>query len=107
MAMWPEFASMLLVGSMVQADQPTSSPLQEVVVTATAIPGTTIDIDKIPGNVQILTSADLSPEGSASLANALTSNLSSVNINDDLDVPSQPDILYRGFEASPVLGTPE
>jgi iron complex outermembrane receptor protein len=84
-----------------------SEKLQPIVVTATAIPGTTIDIDKIPGNVQILTSADLSREGSASLTNALNSNLSSVNINDDLDDPFQPDILYRGFEASPVLGTPE
>ena len=33
--------------------------------------------------------------------------MSSVNINDDLDDPFQPDILYRGFEASPVLGTPQ
>jgi iron complex outermembrane recepter protein len=81
--------------------------LQTVVVTATAVPGVTIDIDKIPGNVQILSSADLTREGSASLTGALNSNLSSVNINDDLDDPFQPDILYRGFEASPVLGTPQ
>jgi iron complex outermembrane recepter protein len=81
--------------------------LQTVVVTATAIPGTTIDIDKIPGNVQVLSAADLTREGSASLTSALNSNLSSVNINDDLDDPFQPDILYRGFEASPVLGTPQ
>jgi len=81
--------------------------LQPIVVTATAIPGTRIDIDKIPGNVQVLSAADLSREGSASLTSALNSNLSSVNINDDLDDPFQPDILYRGFEASPVLGTPQ
>jgi len=81
--------------------------LQTIVVTATAIPGTTIDIDKLPGNVQVLSAADLSREGSASLTNALNSNLSSININDDLDDPFQPDILYRGFEASPVLGTPQ
>jgi iron complex outermembrane receptor protein len=41
------------------------------------------------------------------MTNALNSNLSSININDDLDDPFQPDILYRGFEASPVLGTPQ
>src|ERR1700679_2653264 len=84
-----------------------SEKLQPIVVTATAIPGTTIDIDKIPGNVQILTSAALAREGSASLTNALHHNRTSVNINDDLDDPFQPDILYRSFEASPVLGTPE
>jgi len=80
---------------------------QVVVFGSTPIPGTSIDVDKIPGNVQILTSSDLSREGSPSLTGALNSNLSSVNINDDLDDPFQPDILYRGFEASPVLGTPE
>jgi iron complex outermembrane recepter protein len=90
------------------ADSTSDSPLQEVLIIGTTpLPGTTIDIDKIPGNVQILTSADLSREGSASLTRALNSNLSSININDDLDDPFQPDILYRGFEASPVLGTPQ
>ena len=84
-----------------------SEKLQALVVTATAIPGTTIDIDKIPGNVQVLSAADLLREGSASLTTALNSNLSSINVNDDLDDPFQPDILYRGFEASPVLGTPQ
>jgi iron complex outermembrane recepter protein len=84
-----------------------SPPLQEVVVTATPIPGQSIDADKVPGNVQILTSSDLFREGSPSLTGALNTNLSSVNINDDADDPFQPDILYRGFEASPVLGTPQ
>lgn len=84
------------------------TPLSEVVIIGTTpIPGTSIDIDKIPGNVQILSSGDLSREGAASLTGALNSNLSSININDDLDDPFQPDILYRGFEASPVLGTPQ
>jgi len=81
--------------------------LPTIVVTATAIPGTTLDIDKIPGNVQVLSAADLTRDGSASLTTALNSTLSSININDDLDDPFQPDILYRGFEASPVLGTPQ
>ncbi len=97
----------LLVSSFGHAD-PTDGPtLEAVVVTATAIPGASIDIDKISGNVQVLSGADLSREGTASLTSALNSNLSSVNINDDLDDPFQPDILYRGFEASPVLGTPQ
>jgi iron complex outermembrane receptor protein len=81
--------------------------LAPVVVQATAMPGNLIDIDKIPGNVQVLSADDLQAEGSASLTRALNANLSSLNINDDLDDPFQPDILYRGFEASPVLGTPQ
>ncbi len=90
-----------------ESQSSSSQSLQEVVVTATPLPGTAIDIDKIPGDVQILTSSDLSRQGSPSLTGALNTSLGSVNINDDLDDPFQPDILYRGFEASPVLGTPE
>jgi iron complex outermembrane receptor protein len=90
-----------------QREVSSSEKLQAIVVTATAIPGTIIDIDKIPGNVQVLSAADLTREGPASLTGALNSNLSSININDDLADPFQPDILYRGFEASPVLGTPQ
>ena len=82
-------------------------PTATVVVHATAIPGSTIDADKFPGNVEVLSSADLTREGSASLTGALNSQLGSINIDDNLDDPFQPDILYRGFEASPVLGTPQ
>jgi iron complex outermembrane recepter protein len=107
-ALLPGFVLTLSLSTVARADDSATSPqLEEVLVTATAIPGTKIDIDKIPGNVQVLSAADLSREGSASLTTALNSNLSSVNINDDLDDPFQPDILYRGFEASPALGTPQ
>jgi len=87
---------------------PPASPLPEILVIGTTpVPGTSIDIDKIPGNVQSLSASDLSRDGSPSLTGALNANLSSVSVNDDLDDPFQPDILYRGFEASPVLGTPQ
>ena len=82
--------------------------METVVVTATTpVPGSGIDADKLPYSVQTLDAADMTREGTASLTTALNDELGSVNINDDLDDPFQPDILYRGFEASPVLGTPE
>lgn len=79
--------------------------LQPVIVEATAMPGAAVDVNQIPGNVQVLSAADLTQSGSANLTGALDAGISSVNINDNLDDPFQPDILYRGFEASPVLGT--
>ena len=67
-----------------------------------------VDADKIPGNAQSLNAADLKQlDGNASIINGLSSRLGSVNINDTLADPFQPDISYRGFEASPVLGTPQ
>lgn len=85
----------------------TGQQLQPIVVSATALAGAPIDIDKIPGNVQLLSAADLSRDGPASLSGAMNSRISSISINDAADDPFQPDILYRGFEASPVLGTPQ
>jgi iron complex outermembrane receptor protein len=105
----PACAVALLLIPSARADEPPASgqPLPAVVVQATAIAGAPIDIDKVAGNVQILSAADLSRSGSASLTGALNSQLSSVNVNDDANDAFQPDILYRGFEASPVLGTPQ
>jgi iron complex outermembrane recepter protein len=102
-ALWP--------GMPVHAADSTASgnglELQTVIVEATAIPGAAVDADKIPGNVQSLSAADLRRDGSANLTGAMDSRLGSININDTLDDPFQPDILFRGFEASPVLGTPQ
>ena len=77
------------------------------VVSATPLPGTALDVDKIPSNTQTLSSVDLSRDGTPSVTGALSSQLGSVNINDNLDDAMQPNVLLRGFEASPVLGTPQ
>ena len=76
-----------------------------VVVGTTPVPGMTVNVDKVPGNVQTLWAGDMSQDGSPSLIGALSTRLGSVNVNDTLADAFQPDILYRGFEASPVLGT--
>lgn len=80
------FAIVLSLTASARAEESAAAgpQLQTIVVESTAIPGTKIDIDKIPGNVQVLSAADLTREGSANLTGALNSNLSSVNINDDL-----------------------
>ncbi|HLZ99475.1 MAG TPA: TonB-dependent receptor [Steroidobacteraceae bacterium] len=73
----------------------------------TPVPGMKIDVDKVPGNVQSVSAVDLTQHGTASLTGALADRLGSVSISDSLADPFQPDILYRGFAASPVLGTPQ
>jgi len=84
----------------------TTLPAVNVVAT-TPLPGAGIDSDKIPANIQTLDSSDLTRQGSPSLVNALSGQAGSVNVNDTLVDQFQPDILYRGFAASPVLGTPQ
>src|SRR5580658_5230594 len=89
-----------------QAPPRFTGPTVQVIGT-TPLPGTGIDRDKVPANVQSLTSSDLASEGSPSLINSLTDRAGNVNVNATLDDPFQPDILFRGFEASPVIGTPQ
>ncbi|MDP8984170.1 MAG: TonB-dependent receptor [Pseudomonadota bacterium] len=82
--------------------------LEEIMVIGTTpVPGLHIDIDKVPGNVQSVLAGDLTQYGPASLAGALNGHLGSVSISDNLADPFQPNVLYRGFAASPVLGTPQ
>ena len=77
------------------------------IIGTTPVPGASIDADKVPSNVSSVRASDLTRDGSASLIKALNGQLGSININDTLADPFQPDILYRGFDASPVLGTPQ
>src|ERR1700733_11771153 len=80
------------------AETPPRETLPTVeVIGATPLPGTGIDRDKVPANVQSLTSSDLAGEGTPSLINSLTDQAGSVNMNATLDDPFQPHILFRGF----------
>ena len=88
------------------AQTSSSTPETITVIGTTPLPGTGIDIDKLPNVTQTVTGTDLERGGAANAATSLNDQLGSVNINDNLDDPFQPDILFRGFEASPVLGTP-
>jgi iron complex outermembrane receptor protein len=85
---------------------PATLPTIEVIGTS-PLPGTGIDRDKVPANVQSLTASDLAREGSPSLLHTMVDQAGSANINDTLGDAFQPDVFYRGFTASPVLGTPE
>jgi iron complex outermembrane receptor protein len=90
-----------------QATQDTPALDEIIVVGVTPVPGFKIDKDKIPGNIQTLRSSDLTRNGTANVLGALDQQVGGVNFNDTAADPFQPDILFRGFEASPVLGTPQ
>ena len=91
-----------------QQSPPDSHDLGEIVVIGvTPVPGFKVDRDKIPGSIQTLGSGDLTRNGAASLLGALDQQVGAINFNDTLADPFQPEVLFRGFEASPVLGTPQ
>ncbi len=77
------------------------------VFAVTPLSGSGISIDKIPSNVQTVNSKQLQEAQSISLADYMNRYLSGVNINEAQNNPLQPDIYYRGFVASPLLGLPQ
>jgi len=63
--------------------------------------------DQIPVPVQGLTGKNLEDSNALDLADLMNKRLTSVYVNENNGNPFQPDINYRGYTASPLLGTPE
>ncbi|MBI1733250.1 MAG: TonB-dependent receptor [Gammaproteobacteria bacterium] len=75
-----------------------------VVIGVTPSHGAALPEEKIPYNVQSATSEDIERSESLDLSDFLNRNLASVNLNEAQNNPLQPDLQYRGFAASPLLG---
>jgi iron complex outermembrane receptor protein len=66
-----------------------------------------IDRDKVPANTQVLTSKDFDHAKAATAIDALVQALPGASVSDQNGNPFQRDLNYRGFTASPVIGTPQ
>jgi outer membrane receptor protein involved in Fe transport len=77
------------------------------VVAATPLVGTELSTDQIAGPVQTATAADVENSGALDLADFLNRRLNGVYLNEMQGNPFQPDVNFRGYTASPLLGTPE
>ncbi len=75
------------------------------IVGAAPAPGLGIDRLLLPYPVQTVSESALSRSRSDSLADYMARNLTGVNVNEVSGSLYQNDIRYRGFRASPVLGT--
>lgn len=69
--------------------------------------GGSIDADKLPTPVQTVTSEQLENAQTISLAEYINRYLGSAHVNEAQNNPLQPDISYRGFVASPLMGLPQ
>jgi iron complex outermembrane recepter protein len=98
LVLWP-------AGAAAQAEAPIALPTVEV-ISSSPLPGLGIDRDKVPSNAQSLPAPDITTQGPASFTTQLNQRIGSVNIEENQGNPFQPDVLYRGFEGSPILGTP-
>ena len=77
------------------------------VVGSTPLDGLGVPVNQVPSNVQTVKGKDIQNQQSLGVADFMNQNLSGVNINEAQNNPYQPDVNFRGFTASPLLGTPQ
>ena len=77
------------------------------VIGVTPMHGVGLPENKIPYNIQSATGEDLKRSQTLDISDFMNRNLGSVSVNESQENPLQPDIQYRGFTASPLLGLPQ
>lgn len=105
-------ALLLAAGGVNAADEPPKAEaaveLQTVeVIGVTPLPGVGLPPEQVPVNIQQLDATAIRRAAAPSLGQLLERDIGSVNINEAQENLFEPDVNYRGFTASPLLGTPE
>jgi len=77
------------------------------VVGTTPLPSMGLPLNQVPANIQAATGQSINEQRALNLSEFMDSNLGSVTVNDTVSNPYQPDVIFRGFTASPLLGTPQ
>jgi outer membrane receptor protein involved in Fe transport len=77
------------------------------VVGATPIHGLGIDRNKIPSNIQTATADALERTGANFIGEQMLLGVPGVQVNEATTNPFQPDLQFRGFVGSPLLGLPQ
>jgi len=96
----------LLLAGAAQAQQATElAPVEVIGVTPTH--GVGVDPQRLPYPVQRAEGADLRETGAVGVGDLLDRQFGSIARNDAQNNPLQPDIQFRGFTASPLLGLPQ
>lgn len=86
--------------------EPLQLPTVEVIDTS-ILPGLGTPLQDVPANVQVHGNRDMDAQRPTNLADYLETNVTSVSVNSAQGNPYQPDISFRGFTASPLLGLPQ
>jgi iron complex outermembrane recepter protein len=81
--------------------------IETVEVIGTTPLGAGIDADQIASNVQTVDAEEIREQRALDLADFMKRNLASVFVNEAQNNPLQPDVQYRGFVGSPLLGLPQ
>lgn len=77
------------------------------VVGVTPIHGVGLPRELVPANIQSATSEQIEEAGTLDISEFMNRQMPSVQVNQAQNNPLQPDVQYRGFAASPLLGLPQ
>ncbi|MEQ1813425.1 MAG: TonB-dependent receptor plug domain-containing protein, partial [Candidatus Nitrotoga sp.] len=77
------------------------------VISTTPLQGVGLPKELIPANIQSVKGEDMVDQNNLSIADFLSSGMLGINVNEVQNNPYQPNVNYRGFTASPLLGTPQ
>lgn len=77
------------------------------VTSATPIGEADVPLRQIPVPIQAATAQDILNSNAIDLADVMNKRMNGVYVNENADNPFEPDINYRGYTASPLLGTPQ
>jgi len=102
---WPAQAQAQDPNATAPAGTPTLPTVE--VIEAAPLPGLDLPRDQIPGNVQTATGADMDRLNALDLTTFMARTMGSVTLTETQGNPFQPDVNYRGYTASPLLGTPQ
>ena len=97
----------MLLGSAAGGLAQPGTPLEVIEVVGTTPLGADLDTDRIATNVQGANAAAIREQGALDLADFMNRTLGSVFVNEVQSNPLQPDVQYRGFVGSPLLGLPQ
>ncbi len=108
--LWPRTSIMLALSAAfsVCAHAQQRQALDTVeVIGSTALPGLGQPRYEIAAPVQVARSRDIERSGALELGDFMNRSLGSVHVNEMQGNPFQMDVNYRGYTASPLLGTPQ
>jgi iron complex outermembrane recepter protein len=110
-------AGLLVLGAFASTAAPQAAPADNPaeqletpsieVIGVTPLPGFGVPARQVPANVQAITGVEISRDRALHLPESLGQRLPGVSLGETQGNPFQPDLTYRGFAASPLLGTPQ
>lgn len=86
---------------------PLETRITVTVIGTTPLPGVEVPVSQVPGPVQVAGEREITDSGALEVSDFLNRRFGGVHVNEVQGNPFQPDVNYRGYTASPLLGTPQ